>query len=445
MIGSIVISILLNAVLLEKYYIFKNKSILEGYALQINAEMDNGLKDLVPFIEELDRENAVAITVADESLIILASSYFPQKESNSVPKEIETMITSGITYGAIDKENAQPKLVYILKAGGKYIAVSKPLKGIAESVGISNQFYIIAGLFTLLVGSIFMFRFSGRVTKPIIEMGEIADDIANLNFERKVTVRSDDELGTLAKNINTTADKLKVSIEGLRKDIEFQKNLARNMSHELKTPIGVIKGYAEGIKYGVADTEESADSYCDIIVSECDRMNEMVTEMLDLSALEAKDRTLENVSTFELLSLILTLVERFDFIFKENKIAFSYECEKDLMITADYELLQRAVSNIVMNAVKYNDEHKAVILRALSEQGKVCISVFNTGIGIPDSQLDKIWDVFYKVDTARSRKMGGHGLGLAIVKSIVTLHHGTVTAQNTKDGIEFAISIPLPI
>ena len=110
-------------------------------------------------------------------------------------------------------------------------------------------------------------------------------------------------------------------------------------------------------------------------------------------------------------------------------------------MTADYGLLERALSNIMINAVKYNNEKKMIRISTWQSGERVTISVYNTGQAIPETDLSKIWDVFYKVDNARSRKTGGHGLGLSIVKSIISLHKGTVTVVNTKDGVEFQITI----
>jgi len=256
-------------------------------------------------------------------------------------------------------------------------------------------------------------------------------------------VTSNDEIGLLAKSINNISDKLKVSIEALKGDIEFQKGLARNISHELKTPIGVIKGYAEGLLFGVADNKEMKDNYCRVIVDECDRMDSLVKELLDLSALESGNSTVKRDSIFDLSALIESVTKRLTPIFIEEGITCHTECDDGIELEGDFELLERALTNIVMNGVKYNNENRYIKLVARTVDDVVLISVYNTGEAIPHEELSKIWDVFYKVDKSRQRKFGGHGLGLSIVKSIILLHKGEVTAKNSIGGVEFILKLPL--
>jgi signal transduction histidine kinase len=442
--------VLLNVFLLEKYYIYKSKDTFGMIVDEVKTTLSK--KDnMQQKLEELDRTNGVSISVADKDYAVLFTS-FPQKkdDSNRLPKEIEKLIEGTnkniketAVCSVIEKNNELTKLAYIMQTSdGKYIVITKPMKGIHESVGFSNQFYIIAGFFTIIIGSFFMFRFSDKVTKPIVEMSKIAEDISNLNFDKKVEVKSQDELGVLANSINKLSDKLKVSIEGLKKDIEFQQTLSRNMFHELKTPIGVIKGYAEGLAFGIADNSEMRQKYVEVIVSECDRMNRLIIEMLELSKIEAKDYSLKNIVEFELSKLFDSVAKRFEHILTEKNIKLLYEYSGEIHIRGSYELLERAVNNLVSNAIKYNDENKYIRLSARENVESVQISVFNTCKGIPQNEIGKIFDAFYKIDKAHTRENGGYGLGLSIVKSIIKLHHGSIFAENKKGGVEFIIKLP---
>lgn len=450
MVAFMLTSVFLNVFLLEKYHIFKSKDTFSTVVKEVEAALSQNDK-IQQKLEVIDRTEGVSISVADKNYTILFTS-FPQKkgDSNRLPKEIEKLIEGTNknikktpAYSAIEKNNEQTKLAYIIEASdGKYIVITKPMKGIHESVGISNQFYIIVGIFALFVGSFFMFKFSNKVTKPIIEMSKIAENISNLNFDKKIEAKTDDEIGVLASSINTVSDKLKVSIEGLRNDIEFQKALSRNMFHELKTPIGVIKGYAEGLAFGVADNPEMREKYVGIIVNECDRMNNLVIDMLELSKLEAKDYSMQNLVEFELGKLLGSIKECYEHTITEQNIKFLFEYNSEIHIRANYELLERSVRNLVSNAIKYNDENKYIRLSARENTESVQISVFNTCKGIPQNEIGKIFDVFYKIDKARTRESGGHGLGLSIVKSIIELHHGSISVENKKGGVEFIIKLP---
>ena len=450
MVAFILCGVLINTLFLEQFYIFRNEDIFT----QINSEVTDNLNlskdEFISFIESIDRAEGISITVTDNNMGIKYNSYSKKKDTESIklPKETEDTINQNIEklnssyiYTVTEKASDQtPKLVYIKKqSNGDLLILSKPIKSIRESADISNQFYIFSGMLIIIVGSFVMFSFSRKITKPIAKMSKIADDISNLNFDNKVEITSKDEIGELSASINTISEKLKASIDGLKDDIEHQKELARNTSHELKTPIGVIKGYTEGLLYGVAESKEMKEEYYHIIINECDRMDNMVKELLDLSSLEAKNATLGNVTTFLVSSLIKSVLERFDLIFKEQNITCQLECINSMQISGDYELIERAIGNIVMNAVKYNDDNKYIKITAKEEQDKKIISVFNTGAVIPEKEINNIFEVFYKVDKSRSRKMGGHGLGLSIVRSIIKLHGGDVLAQNKKGGVEFLI------
>lgn len=447
MVAFILCGVFINVLFLEQFYVLKNKDIF----IKINTQVKNNLNlnkdDFINLIESIDRSDGVSIAVANHALDIKFSSYGSKKSDGAgkVPKEVESAINENldksIIYIVTEKSgDGAPKLSFISKQqNGDFIILSKPMKGIRESAEISVQFYMLAGIFIIIIGSFAMFSFAKKISKPIVKMSGVAEDISNLNFENKVHVSSKDEIGELGQSINTISEKLKVSIEGLREDIEHQKELARNTSHELKTPIGVIKGYTEGLLYGVANNQQTKDEYLKVIINECDRMDHMVKELLDLSTLQAKNATLGKVSDFTATSLINSVLERFELIMKEQGIKCLTECPDSMMLNGDYELLERAVGNIIMNAVKYNDENKYIKVSAKEQDGKKMISVFNTGVPIPEKDLENIFEVFFKADKARSRKTGGHGLGLSIVKSIINLHGGEVFAYNKKGGVEFNI------
>jgi signal transduction histidine kinase len=449
MIVLLLVNVGMNGFLLEKYYLYQTKFTFGDLTAEIQSNIDTG-NQVEQKLDEIDRENGVSIIVADKNYQILFKSAPPKvNENKRLPKEIETLIektgniSSNPAYEVVQAASQQPKLAYVAKTSDEgYIVITRSMKEITDSVGISNQFYIMAGLLTLLLGSGLIYKFSNKVTRPIIEMSQIAKEISNLNFEKTITVNRDDEIGALANSINTLSVKLKASIEELKTDVEFQKNLMRNMFHELKTPIGVIKGYGEGLTFGVADHPEMRQKYLKVIVDECDRMDHLVMEMLELSKLEAKDYALQNQVHFELCSLIRSISERFQPILEEEQFHFEKECNQEIRIFGNYELLERAISNLVSNGIRYNNEDKFIRIKAMEEGQKVKICVYNTGEGIPENEIPKIFDVFYKIDKARTRENGGHGLGLAIVKSIVDLHQGEISAENQPRGVAFIITLP---
>ncbi len=442
MVAFVLTLVLLNATFLEQYYVIKNEGLFKNVATQVLSALNEPNPQSI--LADLDRSEGISIFIADQKYTL---KYASQKQREKLPREIVEFIKeqkpdSRAAYAVVEKPNAEPKLLYVARHQKDYMVLTKPMKGIRESVTIADEFFLFGGIFALIVGSLSMLGFSKSLTKPIVEMSAVAHDMAELKFERKVVVKTQDELGVLAQSLNTVSDRLKASIENLKGDIEFQKMLSRDLSHEMRTPIGVIKGYAEGLKFGVADETHMRQKYLDTIISECDRMDHMVKELLDLSKLEAKDFVLTDVVAFRLSSLCETVRERFAPIISEHQINFSVECDSSICISANYSLLERLLSNLLSNAIKYNNEKKIVRLSVREYHNQVEIVVFNTSEDIEEVELAKIFDTFYKIDKARSRKAGGHGLGLSIVSSIAHHHGGTVIARKRMDGIEFVLSLP---
>jgi signal transduction histidine kinase len=336
-----------------------------------------------------------------------------------------------------------PKLIFVRRLDdGGYLVLQKAMKGIRESVAIANRFYLFSGFVLLLVGGVFVYFYAKRLTRPIVEMSEVAEEISNLDFSRRVGTAQRDELGTLGRSIDRISERLSASLEELKRDVERRKQLVRNISHELKSPIGVIKGYAEGLRFGVAGDPEKADRYCVVIAEECDRMDGLVRELLTLSMLESGGMEVHR-SRFDLGDVVRRVAERFGPALSAKRIAFSMDASAPTPVDADEELVERAVVNYLTNAMNHADgERRVTAAVGRAPDGGTRLSVFNTGAGIPPEELDRIWDVFHKVDRARSREYGGHGLGLSIVKLVAGLHGGAVGVDNVEGGVRFFLDLP---
>jgi signal transduction histidine kinase len=416
------------------------------------AEFEQGNEDISDYIYEIDRNNGVSITIADEKRSIEFSSIAKKTSNdfNRLPKEIEDILSSnpplkrdGLIYTVAEKEGQIPRVVLIAKTKqNHYIVLTKTMKGIRESVSIANRFYIFTGLLMMFLGGIATLLFSRIITSSLVEMSKVSRNIANLDFKKRVKIRTQDEIGELGESINTIADQLSVNIENLEQDIERRKRLVRDMTHEMKTPIGVVKGYAEGLLYGVASSEEKRDAYCKVIVQECDRMDAMVKELLDLSKLEASQGTLLKTKFFA-MHLMRSIEERFEKALQDKQLAILITCDDEVSFYADYSLLERAADNYVTNAIKYANEGSSLRLMVKAVDAGTLFEVFNEGPALSEADLKKIWDVFYMGDASHSRSLGNHGLGLAIVQTIITAHGGRVEAKNCGNGVCFSFIIPV--
>ncbi|WP_236907461.1 HAMP domain-containing sensor histidine kinase [Clostridium saccharobutylicum] len=453
MVALVACGIFLNSIFLESYYIYKNKNTLALINKKISSEYINDKENSyenIDMVESIDNVNTV---ITDNDMNIEYNSGRQKRTDNNdkhLSKEIkqyildnESKLSKKEIYYIEDKNKAQTnKLVFISKmSNGGYVILRKPIKNIHDSVVIANEFYMFSALIVILIGGIFILIFSKRVTKPIVEMSNVAENICNLEFDRRVEINSKDEIGKLGESINKISEKLCVSINELKNDVERRKQLVRDMSHELKTPLGIIKGYAEGLKYGVVDDKEKVDKYCSVLVEECDRMDKLVRELLEHSAMESGNVEM-NITCFEIREFISKVVQRFDSIFTEKKITFDLLSINDCLVKADRNMIEKAVNNFITNAINHIGGRKLIQLIVEEKENKVEISVFNTGNHIPDKDIGRVWDVYYKVDKSRTREYGGHGIGLSIVKLIAELHNGATKVKNVDEGVIFSIEVP---
>ncbi len=453
MIALIACGILLNSIFLESYYIYKNKGILISISQKISDEYINDKENSYEYIDMIESIDSINTMIVDKNLDAEYNSFLQRSNANEkhLSKEIKQLIldngkkiSKGYVYYVNEKNNDQKtKLIFISKmSNGDLIILKKPIKSIHESVSIANQFYMFAGIIVIFIGGIFILIFSKKITNPIVEMSNVAENISNLDFDKRVHIESQDEIGKLGESINKISEKLCTSINELKDDVERRKQLVRNMSHELKTPIGIIKGYAEGLKYGVVDDKEKMKKYCSVLVDECDRMDKLVNELLNHSMMEAGMVEL-NMTSFDIYEFMSKIAERFTPIFIDKSITFDLKCVNNHIIFADRDMLEKAINNFITNAIDHVEGRNLIELVAEKKENKIKISIFNTGSHILIDDLDKIWDLYYKVDKARSRKYGGHGIGLAIVKLIIKLHKGTIKVENINDGVIFSFEIPL--
>ncbi|HAB60174.1 MAG TPA: sensor histidine kinase [Lachnospiraceae bacterium] len=346
-------------------------------------------------------------------------------------------------YQVLERKNGLPPKIFFTSTISEdvFLVITKSVKGIQESVAVANEFYLASGIVMIVVGIIAVLYLSRKISDPIIKMNHIARDMRNLKFGEKIEITSNDEIGELAISINLLSDKLSNSIRSLQEDIEERKVLVRDISHELKTPIAVIKGYVEGLKYNVAEDEQTKEKYYDVIVDECDRINELIKELLELSKLEGVSSELQ-VLQVSIKKLIHESIEKFQHIADMRSVEIRFTCEEDVLTHVDEHLMERVIINLLSNAIKYANSPGYVRINLKGKNQGCELSVFNSGENIPEESLEQIFNVFYKVDQVRGRDNEGHGIGLAIVKRIMDMHKGTYSVKNESKGVTFTIWIP---
>ena len=337
---------------------------------------------------------------------------------------------------------------------GSLIAIRSSALRFNESVSTTMRLYLDVCVVAIIIGCVAMFIVSSAYVKPIHEIAEVAKRMSELDFDAKVTRNSSDEIGELGKSINSmskelesTISELKTANAKLRKDIEeknqideMRKEFLSHVSHELKTPIALIQGYAEGLKENISDDVESRDFYCEVIMDEADKMNEMVKKLLALNELEFGNDTI-NFERFDMIELINNINNSSEILLQQRNVGLVFNEAGPVYVWGDEFLLEEVYSNYLTNAIHYAKENTKVWVSIDSTDEVLRISVFNEGEPIPKDELEKIWIKFYKVDKARTREYGGSGIGLSIVAATMKLHGREYGVYNKENGVVFYFDV----
>lgn len=333
---------------------------------------------------------------------------------------------------------------------GYYVIISSPLESIQESVALSNRFLIYLGIAVIGIGSAMVWIFSSWLSKPILELAALSARMADLDFDARYTSGGSNEIGVLGENFNIMSYKLEEAITNLKtanyhlqQDIEKKDKLEKirsdflgNVSHELKTPIALIQGYAEGLKEGVNEDSESREFYCDVIMDEANKMNQMVKNLLTLNQMEFGDDQVE-FSRFDLTALIGGVLQSMEILGQNNDVKVMFWQEEPIYVWADEFKAEQVLRNYISNAFHHVSGNMVIEVKIALTKEKVRVSVFNTGNPIPEEDIAHIWDKFYKVDKAHTREYGGNGIGLSIVKAIMESFHQEYGVNNYDNGVEF--------
>ena len=456
----------INSVVLRSFYLYsKIDSLKSVYAKINNYYNSNSTSNSLE--EELRRiafNNNYDIFIRTESNMIVFST---DKDLYSAIDILAAANQSNneivLDDGKIEIKKVNDtvnNISYILLSGqldnGYELYISIPAVPIDESVEISNQTLILIGIIILLISAFIVSYISKKFTAPIVQLNNITNKMARLDFSQKYrTLDTNDEINELGNNINLMSDKLESTIKQLRennseleKDIEekskiddMRKQFISDVSHELKTPIALIQGYAEGLIENVNTDDESRKFYAEVILDESNKMDALVKQLLELMKLEYGKREFRN-EKFNIVELINEVIRKCKVMLDDRKIDIKFEHEPEVQVFADSFYIEQVVTNYFTNAIKHAKEVNGirqieVKITNNEETEKVRVSVFNTGDNISENAISKIWGRFYKEDTSRNREDGGTGIGLALVKAIMTNYKNDYGVVNKENGVEF--------
>lgn len=335
---------------------------------------------------------------------------------------------------------------------GNSILIRTPIQGIKDNVHISNTFITYIGIATLVIGIIAAFVLSSYISKPIKQLSNIAERMSELDFDIKYDGKDKGEIGLLGNSMNNMSRKLEENISQLKAaNIELQRDIDKkekveqmrteflsNVSHELKTPIALIQGYAEGLKEGITDDPESMDFYCSVIIDEAAKMNNMVKRLLTLNQIEFGEDELI-MERFDINELVKSIASANELRASQKNLKITYDIkDTPLYVWADEYKVEEVVTNYISNAINHccNENIIKITVDQIDKEN-VRVTVFNSGKNIPESDIEHIWEKFYKVDKARTREYGGNGIGLSIVKAIVESMGKKYGVNNVSNGVEF--------
>ena len=473
-ISILLVCILANMLLLRGAFIFSKYGVLKDAYAQLNLatqQSDISSQDFLLSMRLICERNSISAIVLDRENNIMVS----YQGNDIVLKEylLDYFMNNQNSNARVFSQTSKYKLQYVAEDGtgfeyleiigeldsGHAILIRSAMEGIKTSVKISNIFLAMVGCIGVLAGILAVHLASNRITKPILKLSELSERMANLDFEAKDEGTGDDEIDSLGKNMNNMSEKLEIAIGDLksanaqlRRDIEkkeeqeqSRKEFIANASHELKTPIALIQGYAEGLKEGISDDPESRNYYCEVIADEAAKMNELVKELMSLNELEMGDKTVQ-IERFNINEMILNQIQAMKVLAEQQGAVIVYE-PFDYFIWSDEFKIEEVFRNYLSNAIHHVDKDdngkKEIVIYTVESGDMLRVIVFNTGETIPEESVGKIWDKFYKVDKARTREYGGSGVGLSIVKATMELLGQNYGFDNKENGVEFYFEVPL--
>ena len=473
--------LILNLFFYEDYYMLMRRGELRDAYQSIRNSYSGDIEEMMTVLDSYESQTAIRMAVVCSDGTVLYTSFNTRSDEGNADTQnpfqlpdfdlldqqrrgytILQSIAQNVSWNTLDSHSYQFLNVtlwdndqYLCLAGvldnqaDKCLFAYMPYAYIEQNSSLNLVFLVIAGGCALLICLIFAYGVSRWFSRPLIAMAGLADRMSELDFSTKYQGRSTDEIGQLGQSLNRLSAYLEQTIRELRQSNEqlaqeikekeridnMRQEFIVNVSHELKTPIALIQGYAEGLTAGVADDPEDRKYYCDTIADEADHMNKLVMQLLNLSRLElgAEQTYSEDIDLHELCA---EAVRKTAVLCESRGLTVEYD-DTCITVRTDGDLLDQVLMNYLSNAIRYTVDGGKIKISAKQTGDCVRLTVFNEGDGLPEEELPKIWEKFYRTDRARTREAGGTGIGLSLVRAIADTLHGSCGVENVEGGIVF--------
>ncbi len=484
--GAVLVSWLMNVLFLERFYVREKKStMVTDFQILSNASTDGYLAstDFDAYFDYICDNGNVTVLVLDAWGYVVRTS---ATDFSSLQQELVDLfqnvnlvetLEGEEEYEILTATDTRTEIEYIELVGtlpnGELLLMRTELEKIHEGAQLSNRLLLRVGILMIVVSVVVGAFLARRITRPILQLTGISEKMVGLDFEakyvpgawrREPTPRIDwkrgkredrkelpdneidllgDRMNQLSATLEETISELKSANAELTRDIEqrveideMRKQFLSDVSHELKTPLALIQGYAEGLEECVNEDAESRDFYCSVIVDEAEKMNQMVQKLLTLNQLEFGNEPAV-MERFDLTELIRGVCEASRLLMEKQGITLDMSGLDAQYVWGDSFGIEEVITNYVSNAIHHCEGEKKIRISYTKRGDLLRVSVFNTGMPIPAEDLDRVWDKFYKVDKAHTREYGGSGIGLSIVKAVMDSHGQQCGVENHADGVEF--------
>ncbi len=464
MAGMVLLCMFINSAFLEKYYIrSKVKVIYNAYETIRQIANDDGYSSeaFESSLDSIGRNYNISIYIID----VYSREQYATSDGQNMAKqrlfgyifgmqtdEERSVLDEGEDYRIVrtGPEGKEYIEMYGRLNSGISFIMRTPIESMRESSKLAGRFFAYVGLFGTVSGAVIIWFATKKLTQPILELSRISERMVHLDFEAKYQGKAQNEIDLLGENINklsasleTSISELKTANNELRNDIrkkeeidEMRKEFLANVSHELKTPIALIQGYAEGLKESVNDDPESRNFYCEVIMDESAKMNSMVKKLMTLNQLEFGNDVI-SMERFDLVPLIRNCIQSASILTSQNQITVRMGEYEPVYVWSDEYKTEEVFVNYFSNAVNHCEGERLIEVRIAERENRVRVTVFNTGKPIPEAAIDHIWEKFYKVDKAHTREYGGNGVGLSIVKAIMESLNQDYGVENFDNGVLF--------
>lgn len=464
------------------FFLVCNSFLVNYYVLQTENGLINAFETICADSEvswqtmaSLEQENLTILVYRKEDGKLVYNSQYEHERFDPLHDFLFSYISDRLTdedtsYFIETIDDASPPLIGDMAGLEQYytrsiflggdtgvyvVQISAKMEAIETSMGIAMQFMLVVMLVIMLLSAILILILSTRITRPVEEMSTVAAQIAGHDFTQHCKGSGIREMQDLSDNINSISDQmqtyiheleeanaqLKNDLDRMEKTEQARKELVSNISHDLKTPIALISGYADGLRSGMVKSPEQIREYCDVISDETDRMLDMLVRMLEVSRLESGTVDLV-IDDIDLVEELESLLSSFRVELSRRDITLEKDFPDSIYIRSDSLCVEQVLMNYIQNAISHMGEGNRMRV-SISGREMVRVSVFNSSPPLSDEERERIWETFYRGEKSRTRETRQSGLGLAIVRGNMELLNLPYGVQNVEGGVEFWAEFPV--